>query len=204
MNPLKAVIPGIWILCSGAVGLGAEASTLAHDTEVRGPNSAAADTTAPSPSDSTLVEAPLLVAGHWRAAETEDEEKQRLEAIEEATDDMGRFRRGRARSRLKERTSPPPSLMLEVHGSKVTIVSGDRRLELELGGSPIEVSGNEGAARLSATTENGRLIVVARSDEGERTTTYRAEGAGLSMEVTMTSGRLAGPLQYATTYARME
>jgi hypothetical protein len=86
----------------------------------------------------------------------------------------------------------------------VTIGPEDRRIELELGGSPIEVSENQGTARVSARTEGERLIVVARSDEGERTTAYTATGDRLSMEVTMTSTQLAGPLQYASTYVRAE
>jgi hypothetical protein len=84
----------------------------------------------------------------------------------------------------------------------VTITSGDRRLELELGGSPIEVEGNQGKTQVSARIEGERLVVVARSGDGERTTTYRADGARLSVEVTMTGARLAGPLRYVSTYVR--
>jgi hypothetical protein len=50
--------------------------------------------------------------------------------------------------------------------------------------------------------EGERLIVVARSGDGERTTTFRADGARLSVEVTMTGVRLAGPVRYVSTYVR--
>jgi hypothetical protein len=86
----------------------------------------------------------------------------------------------------------------------VTIGSGDRELELQLAGSPVEVSRNDGAARISATMEGEELIVVADSANGERTTKYQADGDRLTMEVTMTGVRLGSPLHYTTTYARTE
>jgi hypothetical protein len=150
------------------------------------------------------AEASSPVAGRWRAAETEDQKKQRLQAIDDATEGMGRFRRGKARGRLAERTSPPPSLIIEIEGSRVAMGSGDRRLELELGGPPIEVSGDSGKAQLSAKMEGERLIVEARSGNGGRTTTYRAAEGLLSMEVAMKGERLAGPLEYVTTYVPAE
>jgi hypothetical protein len=52
--------------------------------------------------------------------------------------------------------------------------------------------------------EGEELIVVAKSGQGDRTTTYSASGAALSMEVIMTGAQLAGTLTYVTTYARVE
>ena len=154
--------------------------------------------------DARAAEASSPLAGQWRAAETAEGKQQRLQAIDEATESMGRFRRGKARGRLAEHTSPPETLTIEVEGSKVRIGSGDRGLELELGGPPIEVEGRQGKARLSARMEGERLIVEARSDGGGRTTTYRADEDRLVMEVTMTGDKLAGPLKYVTTYLRVE
>ena len=158
-----------------------------------------------SPTDGARAAEPSpQLAGSWRAAETADEKKERLQAIDEATRRLRAFQQSMARSRLSERTSPRPSLILEIEGPKVTIASGDRRLELELGGSPIEVSGNQGKARVSARMEGPRLIVVSRGGNGTRTTAYHADGDHLSVEVTMTGSRLAGPLEYVATYARAE
>jgi hypothetical protein len=155
-----------------------------------------------TPARETDTSSPFV--GRWRAAETADEKEQRLQAIDEATEGMRAFRRGRARSRLAERTSPQATLIMELEGSKLTIGPEDRRIELEVGGSPIEVSESEGTARVSARMEGQRLIVMARSDQGERTTTYEANGDRLAVEVTMTSTELAGPLHYVSTYARLE
>jgi hypothetical protein len=144
------------------------------------------------------------LAGHWRAAETPDERGQRLQAVDEATDHLGRFQRNRARSRLAERTSPPPRLTIAIEESTVTVTSGDRRLEVEPGGVPVEVDGNQGKARVSAQMEDKELTLLARADEGDRTTVYRASGDTLTVEVTMTAPNLAGALKYRSTYIRVK
>ena len=153
---------------------------------------------------SRATEPPSPLTGRWQAAITVDEKQQRRQAIEEATANMRPMMRSKARSRLSERTSPPRFLVLEIESPKVMIGSGEDELELELGGVPIEVSGKEGKARVSAKMEGERLIVVARTGKGERTTAYRVNGARLTVEVTMTGSELTGPLQYVTTYARKE
>jgi hypothetical protein len=144
------------------------------------------------------------LTGRWRAAETADERQQRLEAIDEATAHFGGFRRGKARDMLAERTSPPQSLTIEIEGSTVTIGSADHELELELGAAPIEASGDQGKAQLSARMEGEQLIVVADGGKGGRTTAYRADEDAMSVEVTMTGANLAAPLTYVATYVRAE
>jgi hypothetical protein len=149
-------------------------------------------------------EASSALSGRWRLVATDEEETQRLEAIDRATAGMGGFMRGRARSRLAERTSPPGTLFIEIGGPDVTIVAGDRRLQLRLGNDPIEVSGDDGRALMSAAIEDDQLVVLARGDSGERTTTYRVDGDRLSVEVVMTGSRLGHPLTYVATYDRIE
>jgi hypothetical protein len=204
MKALAAVILGILILCSGTFSVSADTGTSARDAELEEETSVAAETTAASVDDSTRAEIATLLAGDWRAAETAEEKEQRLQAINEATDGMGRLKRGKARSRLEERTSPPPSLMLEFENSTVTIGNPDRRIELELGGAPIEVSESEEKMRMSAKMEDGRLVLIVLGGTSERTTTYRAVEKNLSVEVIMTSDKLTAPVKYVTTYTRME
>jgi hypothetical protein len=144
------------------------------------------------------------LAGSWLLAETADEKKARLQAIDEVTERFGRFMRGRARDRLSERTAPPRNLVIEIEDSKVTIVSGDRRLELVDGGTPIEISGSEGEARISAKMKGPQLIVVVTSSKAERSTVYSTKERNLLVEVTMTAAELAKPLKYVSTYSRVE
>jgi hypothetical protein len=150
------------------------------------------------------AERPSPLAGHWCVAETADEKNERLRMIDEATGHMGAFRRGMARSRLSERTSPPRSLIIEIEGLKVRVASENGRLEFELGGSPVEVSGSEGKVKVSAKMQGALLIIMAHSIKGERTTAYRASGDRLTMEVTMTGTNLAESLKYVSTYVRRQ
>ena len=110
----------IWIICGGAIGVRADPDTPTRDTVAEEAVLAAAAAAAAPVSDSTRIEASVQLAGRWRVAEATDEEKQRLKAIDEVTDRLGRFKRGKARSRLAERTVPPSSLMIDVTDSKVT------------------------------------------------------------------------------------
>lgn len=142
------------------------------------------------------------LAGHWRAAETADEREQRLQAIDEASDRLSRFQRNRARSRLADRTSPPPRLTIAIEASSVAITSGDRRIEVTPGAAPVEVAANRGKARISARMDDEELTLLARAAEGDRTTVYRASGNTLTVEVTMTAPELAGTLKYQSTYVR--
>jgi hypothetical protein len=151
-----------------------------------------------------VAEPASSLAGHWRAAETADEREQRLKAIDEATDRLGRFQRNRARSRLAERTSPPPRLTIAIEESTVAITSGDRRLEVKPGAAPVEIADNQGKARVSGQMDDEGLTLLARGDEGDRTTVYRASGNTLTVEVTMTAPALTGALKYRSTYDRVK
>jgi len=197
MNVITAAILGFCVSFGGAVSVHAETDAPKRD-------SAASDTSLVSVTDSTQVDASMLLAGNWHAAETTDEEKLRLTAIDEVTKHLSRFKRGKARDRLADLTSPPCSLTIEVTDSTVAITSGDRRFEIELGGSPVEVTGTDGTTQMSAAMEGERLVVQSRDDKGGHTVTFQADGDDLSREVTMTSDKLDGPLTYVTTYARME
>jgi hypothetical protein len=143
-----------------------------------------------------------LLTGGWEATETAHEKQQRLQAIDEATADLRVPWRSKVRSRLVERTAPPEELTIEIEGSKVVIASGGHGLRLELGDSPIEVSGRRGKVQVGAEMVGERLIVVARNSNGERTTAYRASGDRLIVEVKMSGSKLTAPLAYVATYAR--
>lgn len=145
-----------------------------------------------------------LLAGSWIAAETVEEKEQRLRAIDAATNQLGRLQRGRARSRLQERTAPPPRLTIALTDSTVALTSGDLRLAVALGGAPAEVPTNQGKAWISAQVGDQRLTVVARGDDGDRTTIYHASHDDLTVEVTLMSPNLAGVLKYRSSYVRVK
>jgi hypothetical protein len=48
------------------------------------------------------------------------------------------------------------------------------------------------------------LVVEGRGDSARQRITYRGNGDSLSVSVTMTSERLAAPVDYVTTYVRVD
>ncbi|MEL6427613.1 MAG: hypothetical protein AAFZ87_13685 [Planctomycetota bacterium] len=140
------------------------------------------------------------IAGTWRPVETVDQRERRLAAIEAATEDLGRLARGRAKSRLEERTTHTGTLRIDLGGtelgSTLSIVADAVRIDAALGGEPVGVGTGEDAARVTARWEAGRLVLIAATAGGRRTTTYRREGATLVAGVVLTSERLDAPVEY--------
>lgn len=141
------------------------------------------------------------LSGRWRLAETADEEQERLRAVDRAIQRFPSLVQSRARARLVERTSPPPALEIEIEGTRL-LLSGDSRVELDLGGPPVEVSGERGKARMSARMEQDSLEIKAQGGRGGRTTTYDADGDRLTVRTHLRGERLPEAVSYTTTYAR--
>ncbi|MEO0650341.1 MAG: hypothetical protein AAFZ65_06655 [Planctomycetota bacterium] len=158
--------------------------------------------TAPAAADSERPRAPLT--GNWRASESTDEQARRLSAIDAATESLGRFQQGMARSRLADNTSPADAISIDLAESRVLLDLDRRRFELPLGGPPVELTEEEQTIRLQAELEGEALRVEARTDSSVRTTTYRPNGDQLLVEVSLTSDKLTVPLEYAVTYRRAE
>lgn len=162
-------------------------------------------TTATTSDESTIpTEVSAELAGHWQARETNTERNARIEAIEVATHDLGRMKRGRARTRLTERTEPVARIKLAFEGRAVIIGSSDRSIELELGSDPVEIAAADGKMRMRAWMDGEALVVEGRGDSARQRITYRGNGDSLSVSVTMTSERLAAPVDYVTTYVRVD
>jgi hypothetical protein len=144
------------------------------------------------------------ISGTWRHLDLSAERESRYLAIDRATESIGGLMRNGARSRLRDATAPESELTIEDEGQRVTLVSGGRRVVVSTDGASTRVSGDSSAGTMTATRRDGRLVVTVRSDDATRTTVYRlsADGARLTLEVRLTSGRLSGPVAYHVTYAR--
>jgi hypothetical protein len=114
------------------------------------------------------------------------------------------MKRGRARTRLTERTEPVARIKLAFEGRAVIIGSSDRSIELELGSDPVEIAAADGKMRMRAWMDGEALVVEGRGDSARQRITYRGNGDSLSVSVTMTSERLAAPVEYVTTYVRVD
>ncbi len=146
----------------------------------------------------------LTLTGSWRHLDLSEERESRLQAIDRATESMGMFTRGGARSRLRDATAPASELTIQDEGERVTLVTNGRRVVLTTDGASARVSGEAGEGVMQATRRDGRLHVTVRSDGSTRATVYRLspDGARLTLEVSLTNERLSGPMTYRVTYAR--
>ncbi|MEM6796061.1 MAG: hypothetical protein AAF725_18945, partial [Acidobacteriota bacterium] len=126
-------------------------------------------------------------------------------AIEAAIRRLPSIAHSRARARLTQRTAPPPTLEIGIEGARFTLsADGGQRVELELGGAPVKISGRQGSVKMSARMEQETLKVEAQGKRGGRTTTYESDGERLRVETTLRGDRLPQPVTFAATYARSE
>ena len=142
--------------------------------------------------------------GHWRLVQTEREAEERLRAIDEVIRHMRPFQQGKARSRLVERTSPPPVLSISTADSVVSITYGTDHINLDLGGPPVEVSGKGGRAFVTAMMEGSLLVIIARNGGGVRKTNYQVVNDRLRVEATLSDARLPKTLTYVSIYKTTE
>lgn len=142
----------------------------------------------------------VTLTGTWRHQGGDAERERRENAIDRATESMGMFTQGPARGRLREATTPARELRFTENGDRVTLRSGDRDVTLTVGGPAVR--GDRGT--IQARRQGGRLVVVARGENGARRTTYRLseDGRRLTLDVHMTSDRLSEAVRYRVTYVR--
>jgi hypothetical protein len=134
--------------------------------------------------------------------------------IVEATRGMNRIVGPVARRRLRATNTPYTRLTITFDAQSVQVEMPDRPAALSpAGGQPVLWNRNTGAAcervtedcvTLSSSFQGGRLVQTFRPEDGERRNlfTVSADGATLSMMVTITSPRLARPLTYNLVYDR--
>jgi len=156
---------------------------------------------------STVWAAPPVnpkLAGEWQYAGDKKEQAQRLAAIEKVTENIGTFVRGRARSKLREQTTPSPRLTIKVNEDRIALYRENKNTELKLGGKPKKVQGPQGKVLLNAVTRGNGFAIVSKTEKGARTSVYSVseDGTRLTVAVSMSGERLKTPLAYSTTYQR--
>ena len=145
-------------------------------------------------------DAPLT--GTWYHEGDDAERAQRHDAIDRATRDMGALMRGRAHNMLREKTTPQREISLADEGDQVTVSRGSRRVTLTTDGSPTRVTGEGGAGTIQSLRQNGQLVVTFRGKSGTQTTVYHLsdDQKRLTLDISITGGRLPKPLRYRVTY----
>ena len=126
------------------------------------------------------------------------------QVVEAATASMNFVTRPIARARLKKAFRVFPTLRIERGADDLAIQYGDRVPQrMPADGREVEWTREDGERmHISARLDQDDLIQHYRAEDGERTNVFHVDvrTKALTMEVTITSPRLPGPVTYAVTY----
>lgn len=142
--------------------------------------------------------------GTWRYAGGAAEKRQRIAAIDRATDDMFFVARAIARNRLEDDTVPYREIRIRVADGKVTIRT-DVTWTTPADGAPRTLEDHKGDAYRVSTRFDGPLLVQRiRDDALDNRTTFRLRDGGrkMRMHLHIDHNRLSGVVDYHLTYRR--
>lgn len=128
------------------------------------------------------------------------------QAIREATGRMNFALRAIARPRLKKTNEAYRKVTIAPSGSSVTITTDSRApITTPASGTPIRWKREDGETLdVSTVWQDGRLKQSFVAEDGRRDNVYTLspDGRTLTMDVTVTSGRLPQPVTYKLVYKR--
>jgi hypothetical protein len=126
------------------------------------------------------------------------------EVAEQATSDVGRFKRGRMRGRLEEVLTPSATLEIRRDGDAYVIISDDgRSLRVVPGGPEVEQETPEGEkARVAATLDEESLVIRIDTERGARVQTLTPTDVGLRVVYAYEVEQLSEPVRLELVYRR--
>lgn len=155
-----------------------------------------------------VVPAPALAAetglvGHWLidAAKSDDVEK----AISATVEKVNFVIRGFAHGRLKNTNQPYKTVTIKKSGDKTSVATDDRApIEAPSNGTAVDWKREDGQVYKVKYTWKGdnHLDQTFTNEEGSRANMYMLEGAGMGLDVKVSSGKLPVPLTYKLVYKR--
>jgi hypothetical protein len=128
------------------------------------------------------------------------------QAINQAASKMNFALRQIARPRLRKTNQPYQRVAINTTGSQVSIVTDNRApITTATNGTPIKWTREDGEVfDVSTTLQGNRLRQVFAAEDGRRENvfTLSPDGNTLTMNVTVSSGRLPEPLTYKLVFRR--
>ncbi|MEN1681280.1 MAG: hypothetical protein AAGJ46_16955 [Planctomycetota bacterium] len=159
---------------------------------------------APTAAASPAVAAGASLTGTWQPREDAKQRASRHQAIDQATESLNWMMRGKAREKLRSATASSDEVSIADAGQQVTLETPEQRMTVATDGRPTKVSTPEMTGTVRAIRSKGNLTVEVAGERGTRTTTYipSRDGRTLTLDVQMSSARLAKPIRYQATYLR--
>ncbi|MCZ7599136.1 MAG: hypothetical protein M5U09_17555 [Gammaproteobacteria bacterium] len=144
------------------------------------------------------------LSGSFELAGSRQEAQARVNrAIDEAVANMSWFRRGFARTRLREKNPIRDTVRIDVGGGDVTIEYGDATYTTPEGQwRTVTATGEQ--VRLLQQVVGDRIYQTFRTEDGEKLTVYSVsdDGSRLTLDITVSSPQLPQPLRYDLDYRR--
>ena len=140
--------------------------------------------------------------GTWRYnAQASDNVAQ---AINAAVARMNFVTRPIARGRLTRTNQPYQRVTIDFTTQQVSVTTDQRpAITSPANGTPIKwTREDKEVLDVSTEWENGRLEQTFKAEDGQRVNVFSVDGDTLTMNVTITSPRLAAPLRYKLVYNR--
>lgn len=196
---LKAPIVFVALLCGCLLLFLGSTSAQKNKSSTRKSNAAPAKKAAPTPMPTPTVQGSFALEN---AATASDKVKK---AIEEAVRPLMFLARGPARDYLKKTNIPYQKIVIWCSQKEVSITTDQRAPIRTSNGESLDWTREDGEKfKVSAVCESGKLRQVFEGSNGQRVNTYSIadDDKTLTMQVTITSGRLKEPLKYQLEYRR--
>ncbi|MEM9727839.1 MAG: hypothetical protein AAF997_04590 [Myxococcota bacterium] len=163
------------------------------------PNAPSYAETPETPPAVTLLAGSYRYAGNW----AEDEAKIQA-SVETAISNLGWLGRRVADSRLSSHRKRPTRVVIARTGDNLSVTMNDYEAIAPLSGQPRDViAPNNRDSKLSYKFAADTILQFFAGEHAKRKSTYSLNERGqLVMTVTMTSEKLAGPIEYALVYDR--
>ncbi len=142
--------------------------------------------------------------GNWQLVENATQSSQRSTSIENAIADFGRFKQGRARKMLTQKTAPPAKLTIVDSGAEVKIARNSQEITVPTNGQAISINSPEGRATIRAGRRDGKLVVQTKSANAINTTTFElsSDGKTMTQQVQLQASALSKTIQFTSRFVR--
>jgi hypothetical protein len=158
----------------------------------------------PAPPTPTATATPTLAGTYALDPSRSDDVTQ---AIEKTVGEVSFFIRSMARGRLTKTNKPYQRVILALSTSQVSIVTDVRApIVTQPDGTPVKWTREDGEIFDVSTVWDGQALrQTFQAEDGQRVNEYRpASDGGMVLQATISSKRLATPLQYRLVYTRVQ
>ena len=143
-------------------------------------------------------------SGKWQLIKNANQSRQRMSSIENAIAGFGRFKQGRAREMLTQKTAPPAKLTIIDSGAEIKIARNGQEFTVPTNGQAVSINSPEGRVTLRAGRRDRKLVVETKSANATNTTTFElsSDGKTMTQTVQLQASALSKTIQFTISFVR--